>query len=61
MIISNVLEDNRNLLVLVNPISGKRQGLEIYQRFLKPELNSNQIKHKVILTTDVGDAELRVT
>ena len=47
----------RNLLVLVNPIGGKRKGEEMYHELLKPMLDGAGTGHEVIVTTGPGHAE----
>jgi diacylglycerol kinase family enzyme len=48
---------NRKLLVVVNPIGGKRKGEEIYHEILKPMIMDNGTDHEVIITTGPGHAE----
>ncbi len=47
----------RKLLVLVNPIGGKRKGEEMYHELLKPILEDAGTSHEVIVTTGPGHAE----
>ena len=47
---------HRRVLVIVNPIGGKRKGEEIYHEILKPMLTDMGTEHELIVTTGPGHA-----
>jgi len=49
--------DGDRLLIIVNPFSGRRKGIEIFQSVVSPMLDQAGIEHDAIITTHAGHGE----
>ena len=50
-------EDGDRLLVIVNPFSGRKKGIEIFQSVVSPMLDQAGVEYDVIITTHAGHGE----
>jgi sphingosine kinase len=55
-----ITHDEERILVIVNPCSGKKMGVHIYDTTLRPMLEQAGIAHDVLITTHAKHAEERM-
>lgn len=60
--ISNLEQKDKNIryLIMVNPFSGTKKGIETYHNVVKKMLNERGVDHDVLVTTKAGHAIERV-